>query len=93
LIKYFFVQASGVAKRSSGGLFTVGDVLVNRSSINETKTIESKTMTMTFTKANPDGMIHLFFVSNKKIVSFVLKKVNQVYQLVIQVFVYLVLMI
>ncbi|CAF1019415.1 unnamed protein product [Rotaria sordida] len=48
-------RASNVAKRSSGGLFTVGDVLANRSSTNETKTIESKTMTMTFTKANPDG--------------------------------------
>ncbi|CAF4701930.1 unnamed protein product [Rotaria sp. Silwood1] len=48
-------RASNIAKRSSGGLFTVGDVLANRSSINETKTIESKTMTMTFTKANPDG--------------------------------------
>ncbi|CAF4848191.1 unnamed protein product, partial [Rotaria sp. Silwood2] len=48
-------RASHIAKRSSGGLFTVGDVLANRSSTNETKTIESKTMTMTFTKANPDG--------------------------------------
>ncbi|CAF4402568.1 unnamed protein product [Rotaria socialis] len=48
-------RASNIAKRSSDGLFTVGDTLVNRSSINETKTIESKTMTMTFTKASPDG--------------------------------------
>ncbi|UJR29011.1 hypothetical protein I4U23_010229 [Adineta vaga] len=48
-------RASSIAKRSSGGLFTVGDVLANRSSTNETKTIESKTMAMTFTKANPDG--------------------------------------
>jgi hypothetical protein len=44
----------------------VGDVLVNRSSINETKTIESKTMAMTFTKANPDGNDSFFYFSNKK---------------------------
>jgi hypothetical protein len=43
-------------------LFTVGDVLANRSSTNETKTIESRTMAMTFTRANPDGMTHLFFL-------------------------------
>ncbi|CAF0748743.1 unnamed protein product [Adineta steineri] len=48
-------RASNIAKRSSGGLFTVGDALANRSSSNETKTIESKTMAMTLTKANPDG--------------------------------------
>ncbi|CAF0958355.1 unnamed protein product [Adineta ricciae] len=48
-------RASSIAKRSSGGLFSVGDVLANRSSTNETKTIKSKTMAMTLTKASPDG--------------------------------------
>jgi hypothetical protein len=51
----FFSQAANLAKRSSGGLFTVGDVLANRTSTNETTTIESKTMAMTFTKTVPDG--------------------------------------
>jgi len=36
-------------------LFTVGDVLANRASDNETKSIESKTMAMSFAKAPPDG--------------------------------------
>ncbi|CAF5173516.1 unnamed protein product, partial [Rotaria magnacalcarata] len=57
-------RASNIAKRSSDGLFTVGDALVNRSSINETKTIESKTMTMTFTKASPDGISRIFSMAH-----------------------------
>ncbi|CAF1487008.1 unnamed protein product [Rotaria magnacalcarata] len=48
-------RASNIAKRSAGGLFTVGDALANRSTTNETKTIESKTMAMSFSKAAPDG--------------------------------------
>ncbi|CAF4229923.1 unnamed protein product, partial [Rotaria sp. Silwood2] len=48
-------RASNIAKRSAGGLFTVGDALVNRSSTNDSKTIESKTMAMSFGKASPDG--------------------------------------
>ncbi|CAF1143554.1 unnamed protein product [Rotaria sordida] len=48
-------RASNIAKRSAGGLFTVGDALVDRSSTNESKTIESKTMAMSFSKASPDG--------------------------------------
>ncbi|CAF3946958.1 unnamed protein product [Adineta steineri] len=48
-------RASHIAKTSSNGLFTVGGVLANRSTGDEAKTIESKTMAMTFTKASPDG--------------------------------------
>ena len=36
----------------------MGDVLANRSSDNETKSIESKSMAMTFTRAAPDGNDH-----------------------------------
>lgn len=53
-------QASTIAKRSSSGLFNAGGVLADRLPSNETKTIESKTMAMTFTKASPDGRINSF---------------------------------
>ncbi|CAF0835622.1 unnamed protein product [Adineta ricciae] len=52
-------RASSIAKRSATGLFTVGDALTNRSSGDEPKTIESKSMAMTFTKASPDGQSSL----------------------------------
>ena len=57
---FAFFKASSIAKRSATGLFTVGDALTNRSSGDEPKTIESKSMAMTFTKASPDGMNILF---------------------------------
>ena len=49
------IQASTVAKRSSGGLFAIADVMANRSVTNETKTIQTKTMAMTFARAALDG--------------------------------------
>lgn len=39
----------------------VGDVLTNRSDDEEAKSISSKSMAMTFTKAAPDGKIKNFY--------------------------------
>ncbi|CAF0819785.1 unnamed protein product, partial [Didymodactylos carnosus] len=49
-------RASHLAKRSSSGLFIVGDVLANRTSDNDSKSIEGKSMSMAFTKQSPDGL-------------------------------------
>ena len=52
---FYVIQASTVAKRSSGGLFAIADILANRSVTNETKTIQTKTMAMVFARASLDG--------------------------------------
>lgn len=91
----FLFQASGIAKRSSSGLFVMGDVLANRSETDEPKSIESKAMAMTFSKAPPDGTGNSYFFDTKKknIVLYFVEKENRVFLLVTQVFVYLVLLI